>query len=48
MDYEQLGEIMLATLPHDEILLAYNTLDPYWVGKYAIGYKDINWDGTLN
>lgn len=48
MTYTQLGNIMLAEAGADACQEAYLTTDPKWVGRYALGYGDINADGTLN
>jgi hypothetical protein len=47
-NYEQLGTIMLNAVGQAECEAGYGTTEPYWVGKYALGYGDINADGTLN
>ena len=44
----RLGEIMLAEAGEDVCQEGYGTIDPYWVGRYALGFGDINPDGTLN
>lgn len=48
MTYETLGQIMLEQAGEDACQNGYLTIDPYWVGRYALGYGDINTDGTLN
>jgi len=48
MTYADLGRIMLAEAGEDACQSGYGTTDPYWVGRYALGYGDINRDGTLN
>lgn len=48
MTYEELGKIMLTEAGEEACQNGYGTTDPYWVGRYALGYGDINADGTLN
>jgi hypothetical protein len=48
MTYEELGEIILADAGEAACLEGYGTTDPYWVGRYGLGYGDIDEDGTLN
>lgn len=48
MTYEELGKIMLTEAGEEACQNGYGTTDPYWVGRYALGYGDINPDGTLN
>jgi hypothetical protein len=43
-----LGETMLKEAGKDACEAGYQTTDPFWVGHYALGYGDINEDGTLN
>jgi hypothetical protein len=43
-----LGETMLREAGEDACQEGYLTTDPFWVGHYALGYGDINEDGTLN
>lgn len=47
-NYIRLGNIMLKEAGKDACESGYQTTDPYWVGRYALGYGDINADGTLN
>jgi hypothetical protein len=44
----KLGEIMLKEAGAEACEEGYLTTDPFWVGHYALGYGDINEDGTLN
>ncbi len=46
--YTALGNIMLAEAGEDACLEGYETTDPATVGRLALGYGDINRDGTLN
>lgn len=48
LSFVELGDIMLAEVGEDGCESGYMTTDPYWVGRYAVGYGDINGDGTLN
>lgn len=48
MKYSELGKIMLDNYTIEELQAGYDTADPYWVGKYALAFGDINEDGTLN
>ena len=48
LSYVELGNIMLHEVGETVCLLGYGTKDPEWVGRYALSYKDINEDGTLN
>lgn len=48
LTYVELGNIMLHEVGETACLLGYGTKDPEWVGRYALSYKDINEDGTLN
>lgn len=48
VNYESLGNIMLDAVGASDCEAGYGTTDPYWVGRYALGYGDINADGTLN
>jgi hypothetical protein len=43
-----LGETMLTEAGRDACQEGYGTTDPFWVGHYALGYGDINPDGTMN
>ena len=43
-----LGNIMLAEAGVQACEEGYGTADPEWVGRYALGYGDINADGTTN
>lgn len=43
-----LGRIMLAEAGEQACQDGYLTTDPYWVGRYALEYGDINADGTTN
>jgi hypothetical protein len=45
--YTALGDIMLAAAGEAACQEGYGTTDPYWVGRYALGYGDIEQDGTL-
>jgi hypothetical protein len=44
----ELGDIMLRAAGEDDCQAGYGTTDPYWVGRYALDFGDINGDGTLN
>ena len=46
--YEELGKIVLSEIGAEECQSAYLTIEPEWVGRYALNYGDINRDGTLN
>jgi hypothetical protein len=48
MTYEELGNIVLTAVGPEACQEGYLTTDPYWVGRYALGYGDIEQDGTLN
>ena len=48
LTFVDLGNIMLREVPESDLLEGYGTLDPEWVGRYALLYNDINPDGTLN
>ena len=47
-DYATLGEIVLAECGKDACMSGYGTTDPATVGRLALGYGDIEEDGTLN
>jgi hypothetical protein len=46
--YKELGEIMLAEAGEEACREGYDTTDPALVGRLALGYGDINEDGTTN
>ena len=46
--YVELGAIMLVEAGADACQAGYGTIDPYFVGRAAVEYGDINMDGTLN
>lgn len=48
MTVVQIGEAMLNAVGTSACVSAYGTDDPYWVGRYALDFGDINPDGTLN
>jgi hypothetical protein len=48
LTYEELGRIMLEQAGEQACLDGYTTTDPYWVGRYAVQYGDIDPDGTTN
>lgn len=48
LEYTKLGEIMLKEAGEDACRDGYGTIDPEWVGRYALDYGDIRPDGTLN
>lgn len=48
MTYAELGRIVLAEAGVDACREGYQTTDPALVGRLALGYGDINPDGTLN
>lgn len=48
MTYEQLGNIMIAEVGETVCLNSYDTNDPAMVGRVALGWGDINPDGTTN
>ncbi len=43
-----LGSIMLKEVGEAACREGYGTTDPFWVGRAALDYGDINEDGTLN
>ena len=43
-----LGEIVLREAGASACQEGYGTTDPFWVGHYALGYGDVNADGTMN
>jgi hypothetical protein len=43
-----LGETMLKEAGADACQAGYGTTDAFWVGHYALGFGDIEEDGTLN
>ena len=43
----KLGETMLKEAGKDAWHEGYGTTDPFWVGHYALGFGDIEEDGTL-
>jgi hypothetical protein len=47
-DHIDLGLIMLREAGPAACEAGYGTTDPYWVGRYALGYGDITRDGTLS
>ena len=48
LSYTELGNIMLKEAGAEACQSGYQTVDPEWVGRYALQYGDINPDGTLN
>lgn len=46
--FVELGEIVLNATSDVTCERAYGTSDPYFVGRAALEYGDINADGTLN
>ncbi|WP_193627280.1 hypothetical protein [Brevibacterium sp. CFH 10365] len=48
LSFIELGDKMLAAHGEDACEAGYATSDPYWVGRFALDYGDINGDGTLN
>lgn len=48
MTFRELGLIMLEEAGEQACQEGYGTIDPEWVGRYALEYGDINADGTLN
>lgn len=44
----ELGNIMLREAGAEACQAGYGTVDPEWVGRYALSYGDINRDGTTN
>lgn len=48
MTYAKLGTILLDAIGAEACESGYQTTDPYWVGRYGLGYGDINADGSLN
>lgn len=48
LGFEEIGRRVLAESGEEACQDGYGTTDPYWVGRYAIGYGDANTDGTLN
>lgn len=47
LSFVELGDIMLRECGEDACQEGYDTTDPYWVGRYALGYGDITGDGEL-
>lgn len=47
-DYVRLGHIMLDEAGEADCQSGYGTTDPEEVGRNALQYGDINYDGTLN
>ena len=47
-DYEALGRIVLNDAGDAACVEGYGTADPYWVGRYALQFGDVNADGTVN
>lgn len=45
--HRRLGAIMLREVGPSVCEAGYGTTDPEWVGRYALGYGDIEQDGTL-
>lgn len=43
----KLGEKVLAEAGEEACQEGYLTTEPFWVGHYALGYGDIEEDGTL-
>lgn len=43
----RLGTIVLGTYGEEQCLAGYQTADPFWVGHNALGFGDIEEDGTL-
>lgn len=48
LSYVELGNIVLQAAGPEACQAGYGTTDPEWVGRYALQYRDINPDGTLN
>jgi hypothetical protein len=48
MTFTELGRIVLAEAGEQACLEGYGTIEPEWVGRYALQYGDANRDGTLN
>ncbi len=48
LPYAELGQKMLEALGEKTCASGYNTIDPEYVGRYALMYGDINPDGTFN
>ena len=46
--YAEIGKRLLAEHGEQACLDGYGTVDPEWVGRYALMYGDANPDGTLN
>ena len=46
--YIHLGQIMLREYGEEACESGYLTTDPYWVGRYALEYGDIDNNGILN
>lgn len=44
----ELGTIMLKEAGEAACQSAYGTTDPRWVGRYALGFGDIDEDGNLS
>jgi hypothetical protein len=47
LSHTDLGNIVLKELGEQACQDGYGTTDPAWVGRYALGYGDIEPDGTL-
>lgn len=47
MKYEELGKIVLKLVGEQSCQEGYLTTDPYWVGRYALGYGDVDEEGNL-
>jgi hypothetical protein len=43
-----LGHKVIKEVGKSACLRGYGTHDPFWVGHYALGFGDIEEDGTLN
>lgn len=48
MTYADLGNIMIATAGLPACEQAYQSTDPAMIGRVALGWGDINTDGTTN
>jgi hypothetical protein len=47
-NHTDLGKIVLAAVGEAACESGYGTTDPYWVGRYALGYGDIDQEGNLS
>lgn len=48
LTFAELGKIMLEKYGAEACKKAYDSIDPFWVGRSALEWNEINPDGTLN